>query len=215
MQPTIKQENYKQNKRIIDLTGQKFNMLTVIKFSHADKEAWWECKCDCGKIKTLRARNIKSGLIKSCGCFNIEKIMDRNIKHNLCGTKTYTTWLNMIKRCTDPNNNSYKNYGARGIKLCDKWLTFKGFYEDMGDRPNETTLDRIDNDGNYLKENCKWSTKKEQANNRRNSRIITYKNKTQTLQQWADELGINVKKLWNRLFTLKWTVEKTFTKRGK
>jgi hypothetical protein len=126
-------------------------------------------------------------------------------------TPTYKTWAGMIQRCTNKNRKNYKYYGGRGINVCDKWLTFEGFYDDMNDRPEGMTIDRIDNNGNYCKENCKWSTNTDQHNNTRSNINITYNGKTQTITQWSNELGININTLRYRLFYSKWSMEKSFT----
>jgi hypothetical protein len=194
--------------KVVDITGKKYGRLTVIGFSHIkDHVAYWNVLCDCGNEKTLRGGSFKFGAAKSCGCLLKEIVT----KHGMKGTPTYHTWIGMIKRCKNPNSHGYKNYGSRGISVCDKWLNFEGFYEDMGIRPEGTTLDRIDNDGNYNKENCKWSTKKEQDNNTRVNHFITYKGKTQTITQWSEEIGINISTLKSRICQHNWSIEKAFT----
>jgi hypothetical protein len=120
--------------------------------------------------------------------------------------------MNMRRRCNYPTHGSYKDYGGRGIKVCERWNnSFENFYADMGDRPPGSQIDRIDNDGNYEPGNCQWSTRKEQNNNRRSNALFTYQGKTQTLQQWAEEYGIDKKLLWHRLNGLKWPIEKALT----
>ena len=115
----------------------------------------------------------------------------------------------MKRRCLDPKRNSYKSYGGRGIKVCDRWLKFDNFIDDMGERPDEMTLDRINNDGNYEPANCKWSTAFEQCNNKRNSRLIEFNNKTQALGKWCLELGLDYRLVSQRMGH-GWSVERAF-----
>ena len=133
-----------------------------------------------------------------------------NKTHGLSRSLIYNTWLSMIRRCTDPKNVNYKNYGGRGITVCTKWLNFEDFHEDMGDRIKGMYLDRKNNDVGYCKDNCKWSTKKEQNNNKRTNVNITYKGKTQNLTQWAEELGINRNTLKSRINRSCWSIQKSF-----
>jgi len=194
-----------------DLTGRIFGRLTVVGFSHSDKIRFWICKCSCGKQKIIRACHLKSGNTKSCGCLQRDGVKKLFTKHHLSGTTTYRTWDAMNQRCKNSKSLQYKDYGGRGIGICDKWLTFEGFYEDMGDRPKNKTLDRINVNGDYCKDNCRWATTKEQQNNKRNSRFIFFKGKNKTLSQWHDELGINVKTTARRIFRDKWSAERAFT----
>lgn len=130
----------------------------------------------------------------------------------LMGNPTYRTWIAMRSRCNHPKNVAYKNYGGRGIKVCERWNnSFENFYADMGDRPLGIGIDRIDNNGNYEPGNCKWSNPKEQNNNRRDNAVFTYQGRTQTLTQWADEYGLDNKFLWHRINRMKWSIEKALT----
>jgi hypothetical protein len=122
----------------------------------------------------------------------------RRAKHGMYQTKTYRIWASMKTRCSSPNNTSYSRYGGRGIKVCDRWQEFENFYADMGDAPKGMTLDRVDVDGDYTPENCRWATAQEQQNNMRSNQHITYQGKTQTLAQWARELGLSYSALGYR-----------------
>lgn len=153
-------------KRSSDISGMKFGMLTVVNRAKKSSQGWlWECVCDCGsKTLGLTAR-LKSGRKKSCGCI---QGLGYNSRHGFSGTPEYISYKSMRKRCNNPRSDSYSNYGGRGIKVCERWSSFKNFIEDMGPKPHESsTIDRIDPDGDYTPDNCKWSTKHEQSYNRR------------------------------------------------
>lgn len=147
---------------VIDLTGRRYGRLVVIKRGPNDSmgRTVWECLCDCGNQKAIRATSLAQGLTKSCGC----------LRHGLRGTRLYTIWADMKQRCGNPNNNRFRIYGARGISVCEEWARdFKSFYDwamSHGYR-NDLSIDRIDSDGNYEPLNCRWATASEQNSNRR------------------------------------------------
>jgi len=152
-----------------DITGGKFNKLKVTSFSHRKPgSVYYQCICDCGTKKIIQGFKIISGKTKSCGCLKIEKNKKNLTKHGMCETKTYYIWASMIQRCENKKNKQYKYYGYRGIKVCRRWKTFNNFLNDMGEKPNNMSLDRIDNNKNYCKSNCRWATSKQQNNNKRN-----------------------------------------------
>jgi len=149
-----------------DLTGRQFGRLLVLCGLPAIAgRLRVACACECGSIKVIRAENLLGGHTRSCGC---RQILRRT--HGRSSTALYRVWASMIARCRNPNTESYALYGARGIRVCDRWNRFEAFLADMGERPVGTTLDRIDPNGNYEAGNCRWVTRKEQALNRRNSR---------------------------------------------
>lgn len=179
-------------KKIQDLTGKKFNRLTVLKFSHTKGYVkYWLCRCDCGNEKVISGTHLKSGKIKSCGCFLKEKLIERNFKHGKTNTRLFRIWQHIKNRCKDKNNKYYK---GRGIKICQQWLDdFKCFYDwaiTNGYQDN-LTIDRIDVNGNYEPSNCRWITLKEQARNKRNNVYVTYNNETHTLSEWSEITKIN------------------------
>ncbi len=187
------------SRKIIDLTDQKFGRLTVLeRTKNQGIQPTWLCQCECGNQIVTQAGNLKNGNTKSCGCLKKEtgkKIGKQNIKHghtlNGIRSKTYITWYNMIQRCTNLNHRSYKHYGGRGIKVCEAWLSFESFFQDMGERPPNMSIDRIDNDGDYCSENCKWSTPKEQARNMTTNRLITIDDITKCLAEWCYQYNLS------------------------
>lgn len=131
-----------------------------------------------------------------------------HVTHGMKGTPTYKTWEAMKARCGNPRQGSYKDYGARGIIICERWLKFENFYEDMGEKPDNTSIDRIDNNGNYEPQNCRWATRTEQNRNSRHNRLMTRDGKTQSMSAWAEEFGISYNIFMQRLDKLGWPFEK-------
>ncbi len=186
----------------INLIGQRFGRLTVIDWAGKwNQKNFWICECECGNPDyypvITETRCLRSGNTTSCGC--------RFRKHNMTGSRIYSTWQNMIRRCTDPNNKSYLDYGARGITVCDRWKEFENFYQDMGEPPDpKFTLDRIDNNSPYSPENCRWASREQQARNTRANHFISWDGQTKTVAEWAEDsslksLGISASLLSHRL----------------
>lgn len=182
-----------------DLTGMTFNRLTVIERApNKGKQTMWRCLCDCGNVCIVRCDHLKDGHTKSCGCYNHEVVT----KHGIYNTKIYHTWEGIHARCYNPNNEQYPNYGGRGIKVCERWHVFDNFYDDVSILPHfgekGYTLDRIDVNGDYCPENCRWATQKQQCNNRRNNVKVVYKGEVMTTAEAAEKSGVNYATLKSR-----------------
>jgi len=196
-----------------NLVGKKFGRLTVIKYAHTyNKRRYWNCLCSCGNDSFVTTAKLMSSATKSCGCLRSEKSAIRcsnmSTTHGLSKTPFYFKWDSMKRRCLNVSNKNYDNYGGRGIKVSNKWITFENFRDDMynsylehrkknGSR--DTSLDRIDNNGNYCKKNCRWSTMKEQGNNRRTNHIIEFDNEYINITQLSEKTGINRNTLYSRI----------------
>lgn len=198
--------------KFIDLTNRRFGRLVVIKdtgLKNRDRRHIWLCKCDCGQMVEVSSHELGSRT-NSCGCLKKETISNLNKSHGLSHSRLFNIWRLMKQRCTNLNCKAYKNYGGRGIVVCDSWFnSFSNFCEwaiNNGYADN-LTIDRFNNDGNYEPDNCRWVNMKTQNNNRRNNHRITYKGKTQTIQMWADELGFNRSVLNDRITKLNWSIE--------
>lgn len=165
----------------------------------------WECLCDCGRLVVVRGKCLTQGVTKSCGCFQREEISARASRHGGFGSRLYAVWDSMRQRCNNPNNKAYRNYGGRGISICDEWNDFALFrewaystgYDEEAPR-GALTLDRIDVDGNYSPDNCRWSTMKTQSNNRRATVYLEYNHERKPLSEWASVTGIGYTTLWRR-----------------
>lgn len=200
-------------KKIIDLTGQVFGRLTVEGQEEARDNRGrvvWRLACQCGNKVFYEAGRFKYGNTTSCGCYRRELVGDEHRSHGLSKSPTYSSWMTMKKRCYNERCPDYPLYGARGIKVCERWSKFENFYADMGSRPDGMTLDRIDSNGDYCPENCRWATPKEQARNKRSTRMATLNGKTKSIRDFCDELSLNASTVMNRL-QMSWSVERALT----
>lgn len=196
-----------------DLTGKVYGRLTVLSKDHSEPlRGWfWLCRCECGREVVKCAQLFKKGDTKSCGvCLYNETRLTCNRKHGMCYTKEYTIYHDMKDRCYNENYKQFSDYGGRGITVCPEWLGENGFVkfiEDMGPREKGLTLERIDCNGNYCKDNCKWDTRKNQNRNRRNTHRYEYKGEKLTAGQISEKTGVPEKTFIARVSRLGWTVE--------
>lgn len=189
--------------KLLDLTGERFGRLVVLSMSEVKKsgKVHWNCVCDCGKLAVCVSGNLRNGGSTSCGCFRIERITEERFIHGRNSKDpTYGTWMAMKMRCTNTSSDHYQYYGARGIKVCERWSNFMLFLEDMGERPDGMTIDRINSDGDYEPGNCKWSTDIEQANNKRNSRVLEMDGISMTVSEWGRKLDVPSKVIFRRIY---------------
>lgn len=184
----------------LDLTGQRFGRLVAIEQGeHYRLEIQWICQCDCGRKLLTRGYSLRIGKTKSCGC-RLEEI--KQSSHALGGKQTaeYRAWYAMRQRCNSPNHIGYKHYGERGISVCDRWSDFGNFLEDMGPKPEQTlSVERLNNSKGYSPDNCKWGTRIEQANNKRNNTVIEFNGARRTISEWSAITGIKKSTLRQRL----------------
>lgn len=186
----------------IDLTGERFGRLLVLrKGENVNRRSGWLCRCDCGTTKTIAAADLRHNNVQSCGCLRKENssALGKALKtaNPLRNDPLYHRWGCMVQRCENPNNPSYHNYGGRGIKVCDEWrASFSAFMADMGHPPSpKHTLDRIDNDGDYAPDNCRWALRAEQLRNNRRNITFTLDGCTMTAKDWALNTGVNYQRL--------------------
>lgn len=194
----------------IDLTGQRFGRLTAVRITGKDRNRvnLWLCHCDCGNESTVRASYLRFGTTKSCGCLQREAASAAGKAKEVHGhdrigkrTPTYIAWQSMKKRCNNPKQQFYPDYGGRGIRICAAWNdSFGAFLHDMGERPTANhSLERLDVNKDYEPTNCVWATDHEQSRNRRNNRLLTHNGETKCLADWAAAVGVPTQTLWMRL----------------
>lgn len=199
-----------------NLSGLKFGRLSVLSYLRKDKHGHlvYSCECECGNKCNAIAGLLKSGLKRSCGCLLSEwrNSGDSGRKHNMCGTPEYWAWAAIKSRCNNPKTSNYNSYGGRGIRVCKRWLdSFEFFLNDMGLRPSaKHSIDRKNNDGNYTPKNCRWATKKEQANNKSTNRKLSFNNLRMGINEWERHLGFNQGTIKERLHR-GWGVKRSLT----
>lgn len=194
-----------------DLTGRVFGRLTVEGYSHTHTQrsgkraAVWSCRCECGGTASVMTSNLKKGNTRSCGCLHKQQMT----LHGKSSTRLYRVWQSMLQRCSNPNASRYAEYGGRGIKVCHRWQKFENFLADVGERPEGTSLDRINVNGDYEPGNVRWATIAEQARNKRANVMIEWGGRRMIQTDWAKELGIKDQTLIKRLKM--WPLEKAMT----
>ena len=193
-----------------DLTGRRFGILTVLRYAGRDRgrALYWVCRCECGRERPIRGRHLLTASIASCGCVSRAIAAAKATIHGRSKTPEYGVWRAMKQRCFNPKDRMFSSYGGRGITVCERWKGpdgFVNFLDDMGERPSAAhSLDRIDNDGPYSPENCRWATDSEQQSNRRNCRKLTHDGVTLTIAEWSRRTGIPDAVLRQRIRKLKW-----------
>lgn len=217
----------------INLTGQRFGRLVVTSEAGNTSagKARWTCLCDCGTTCTIRSTSLRGGITTSCGCLHRElasallrdrgdiqraKAKSKLTTHGCTAgrkpTRAYRTWLGMVKRCHNPADHSFPRYGGRGIFVCERWRSsFEAFLADMGEPAAALTIDRIDNDGPYSAENCRWATPIQQARNKRTSRMVAFRGESLSVAEWAERTGLSAGCIARRL-DAGWEVEPSLTK---
>lgn len=184
-----------------DLTGRRFGHLVVIERNGVSPAGGprWFCRCDCGSTKLVVTGNLKCGRTLSCGCLRRAMNPLRARTHGHSKTRTYCIWVGMFQRCENPKSSAFARYGGRGIRVCERWSDFAAFLSDMGEAPEGRSIDRIDNDGPYSPENCRWADRATQVNNRRKTRRVN----GVPLSEVAASTGANYFTLWSRHFRVR------------
>lgn len=202
--------------RSVDLTGQKFGRLTVVRFDHKENgRKYYLCQCDCGNFKIVSNHSLKSGNTKSCGCLHKEILIQRNKDnriHHPENERLLRIWRAMLHRCYKETDEHYDYYGGRGIKVCDDWHDFETFqkWALANGYADNLTIDRLDGNKDYCPENCSWATMTVQNNHKSDTKWLTYKGKTQSLSDWCRELCLDYFRTKARLNSLGWSVEDAF-----
>lgn len=190
-----------------DLAGHRFGLVVATRYIG---RSVWECRCDCGRFFVTACYQLTHGKRRSCGCAWRRLVAESKTTHGQSGkgrTSEYRIWTLMLNRCRSPKSPAFRQYGGRGITVCDRWLKFEHFFADMGTRPSRFhSIHRIDNDGPYSPGNCRWARIKEQARNRRNTRFLTVRGETLSLAAWSERTGIASATIARRIAT-GWTVE--------
>lgn len=190
--------------KFIDILGQKFGRLTAVKRlqNNKKKNAVWLCACECGGNAEATGYSLRNGHTKSCGCLRTEMIVaeaKKNSTHGLSGHPAYHIWGEMMRRCIDEDHPRYDSYGGRGIGVCDRWKILQNYIDDMWPRPGPGySVDRIDNDGDYSPENCRWATNTDQQRNKRSTVLIRHNGEMKTATEWSEIYGINAATILHR-----------------
>lgn len=196
--------------------GKKYSRLVILDLDHiSNNHRYYKCKCDCGKMVVVGFAHLRSGAIKSCGCLWEENKHEYRKKHGFAKKEPlYSTWRGIKQRCYNKNHSRYKEYGGRGIVMCEDWknnyLIFRKWALESGYKTG-LTIDRINNEAGYYPNNCRWVTNKVQQSNKRTNHFITFNGETKTISEWAYEKGISASLLQARIGKLGWSIEKALT----
>ena len=214
--------DYDRNTFTTDMTGwvmkehgvedSKVRVINLYKFDKNGAE--WNCVCECGKVFIANGKEIRSGHTLSCGCLKVERTISAHTTHGESASRLYKIYAGMKDRCYNKNNKRYDIYGQKGIKICDEWLNSYEAFRDWAmsnGYKEDLTIDRINSNGNYCPDNCRWTTAEVQANNTSRNHLLTYDGETKTMSQWAKEVGLSYYTLRNRINCLGWNVDKSLT----
>ncbi|WP_042297110.1 hypothetical protein [Paraburkholderia bannensis] len=205
--------------RKVEMVGRRFGRLRVTRQAqNIGRDVAWSCVCDCGEALNVRGAALRRGNTSSCGCLHREQLIARNQlalarttkTHGMSSTRTFRIWVGMRRRCADPRIKCFRNYGGRGVRVCERWASFENFLADMGEAPAHMSIDRIDVNGNYEPGNCRWATPAIQSRNKRDNFVIAFGGTTQCLTDWAADIGVSVQTLHSRLRD-GWSVEQALS----
>ena len=199
--------------RIIDLSGMTFGKLHVLRQdSHSLRgNAKWVCRCECGTEKSIVGAYMRSGRVISCGCHRKQLLASSRTKHGMTNSPTWSVWREMRKRCSNPKADSYKHYGGRGITVCQRWADFSTFLADMGERPENGSIERVNVNGNYEPGNCVWIPAPEQHNNPRRTIFVSLNGESVCLKEACKCLGLRYSRVYERIQRLGWSFEKAIS----
>lgn len=206
----------KTSKLFVDLVGRRFGKWEVLRRSTSrPTPTKWVCRCECGTVRDVVGASLTRGVSKCCGCDRANlaaTLKSRSTTHGRTNTPEWRAWNGMLARCYTPSHTSFHLYGGRNVQVCERWRqSFDNFFADLGERPAGCSLGRIDNARDYSPENVRWETDREQMNNTRSNRLLTYGGLTLTVAQWSRRTGISYTAIWQRLDS-GWTVEDALTK---
>lgn len=199
---------------IKNLVGVRVHRWTVLEYVG---RSYWKCKCDCGTVRDIFTGNLSAKKTRSCGCLRAELASIRSARHRLARSDEYKVWAGVKRRCNNSKDKTYPMYGGRGIKVCDRWSrSFEAFLDDMGKRPSPAhSIDRYPNQtGNYEPANCRWATRQQQSENKKNNRYLSLNGETRTLTEWSRRLGVTHETIRQRIGR-GWSIERALTTRTK
>ena len=198
--------------RVIDLTGKRFGRLCVLGRNPVGGygQATWQCQCDCGAQIVVRGISLRNGHSKSCGCLRVDANLRHGHNRKRSRSRTYSVWSAMMQRCGNQKYSQYRDYGGRCITVCERWHSFENFLADIGEVPDGMTIGRLDNDGQYCKDNCRWETRKEQQRNTRRNAMLEFRSERRCLTEWAEITGIKPETIRARL-RYGWGIDRALT----